>query len=85
MEILMQAVEIARDVVQQERRRPVLACVMALLQIGSVADWKLLVQPHPRVPRICKIGKMGVKRRADAPRGTKNSWKYSFHGTGSVA
>jgi hypothetical protein len=58
----VEAIEIPRVVLQQERRRPRLAGPTALLEVISVAVGISLVGFHPLIPLIGECSQMWVQR-----------------------
>jgi hypothetical protein len=65
VEVLMQAVVVARSVLQQERRRASLPGGMATLEEGRVICGKTHPKPHPLVPAVGNRREMRVERRAN--------------------
>src|ERR1700736_6819427 len=66
VEILMKAVEVAGDVLQQQGRRARLALIVTLLEEGGVFGRVALVEAHTAVPVVGDAGKARIKRRAEA-------------------
>lgn len=66
VKILMKAVEVAGDVLQQQGRRPRLALIVALLEEGGVFGRVALVEAHTPVPVVGDAGEAWIKRRAQA-------------------
>src|SRR5262245_21488967 len=64
VEILMQAVEVAGNILQQERRRPCLAGSVASLEEGRVIIGISLAESHPLVPRIGHAGEASIEGAA---------------------
>ncbi len=58
----MQGVEVARVVLQQERCRPQLSCLMTLLQVFCMCFRILNVDLHRLTPAIRHSGQVRVKR-----------------------
>src|SRR5258708_28067767 len=62
IQVLMQGVEVARVVLQQERCRPQLSCLMTLLQVFCMCFRILNVDLHRLTPAIRHSGQVRVKR-----------------------
>src|ERR1700722_1278166 len=66
VEILMKAVEVAGDVLQQQGRRARLALIVAVLEEDGVFGRVALVQAHTAVPVVGDAGEARIKRCAQA-------------------
>jgi hypothetical protein len=66
VKVLMQAVEVARYILKQQRRRTRLARIVALLQERRVAVRVAAFDAHSCVPVIGNSREMRIKRRAQA-------------------
>src|SRR5262249_16112608 len=66
VEVLVRTVEIAGDVLQQERRRPRLPGSVAELQEIRVGVRIALIEAHAFVPRVGDARQMRIKRSAQA-------------------
>jgi hypothetical protein len=64
VKVLVQAVEVAWHVLQQQRGWPDLASIAALLQKVRVRRGIALLEPHARVPVVGDIGQTRVESRA---------------------
>ena len=64
IEILMEAVEVTGNVLQQQRRRPHLAGIMASLEKRCVFDRIPLVDSHAVVPLVGDVHEARIERRA---------------------
>jgi hypothetical protein len=60
----MKAVEVTRNILEQQRRRPNLTCCIALMQEIGMCLRIPLVHSHTVIPAVRDIGQMGIKRRA---------------------
>ena len=63
IQILMQTVEVAGDVLQQQRRWPKLASIVTEFQIIDVPLRVSYLHFHPFVPLVCERHSVGVEHR----------------------
>ena len=66
IEVLVEAVEISRHVLQQKRRRACLAGVVASFEERRMVRGIPLFDSHPAVPFVCDACEMRIKRRSQA-------------------
>ena len=69
IEILVEAVEVTRDILQQQRRRARLTGVVASLEERRVVVGIALVDSHPAVPLVGHACEMRIERRSQGRRG----------------
>jgi hypothetical protein len=62
VEILVEAVEITRNILQQKRSRPRLACSVTSLEKRGVVDGIALLDSHPAVPFIGYACEVRIER-----------------------